>query len=326
MTQTGRRNGLTELTTWRAKGDTKSSSWEETIPGTGVRWGATIRKTTLQERLWRAWWTPYWAQALWQRRLEASERHQEECYQQVLGGNPATPLSTGDARPEILCAVVGCPSCGRYDGRSSKGLLRWWREWSISSVRKSRELCMFSLEKRSLSRESHQWIWMLEGRVYRGWTGLFSAVLRTRCNRHKLKHRRYCLDIRKKFSRESDQAGCPMRLWHLLLLGDVQKLSAYSSGQATVGEAAWAEMLDQMTSSSPFLPQSSYDSVKKSQWPLPSLLRIQTGFPHAIMTNWWTGKINRAFVGHQVLTPATKGKKVLLKKVWDLTVWWISLG
>jgi len=70
----------------------------------------------------------------------------------------------------------------------------------VSGKERLRELGLFSLEKRKLW-GSHQCIYIPEGKVQRGQNHmLFSnASDRTRGNGHKLKHRRFLLNIRKYF-------------------------------------------------------------------------------------------------------------------------------
>ncbi|KAK4828607.1 hypothetical protein QYF61_000059 [Mycteria americana] len=69
---------------------------------------------------------------------------------------------------------------------------------------------------------------------------LFSVVLRTRGSGHKLKHRRLCLNFRKHFFFEVDQAleevaqgGCSVSI-----LGDTQKWSGHGPGQPALADPA----------------------------------------------------------------------------------------
>ena len=77
-------------------------------------------------------------------------------------------------------------------------------------------------------------------------------------NRHKLKQRRFHLNIREHFSCKGDQALAQVaqRDCAVSHFGDIQKPSGHGTGQVATGGPAWGGVLDQMTSRGP-LPTST---------------------------------------------------------------------
>lgn len=134
-------------------------------------------------------------------------------------------------------------------------------ELSISPMRKTWESWMCSAWRREgvgeLINVLYADIFYLKRGCKEGGAGFFSVVPKgTRHNGHKLKHRRFLPNIRRRTYCEGDQAVAQVtrRGCGVSICSDIQKLSRHSHEQLNLGGTAWAGALDNMTFSSPFQP------------------------------------------------------------------------
>ena len=236
--------------------------------------GATDWKESLQKRRWRSWWTsgPGASDVLSQQRRPTASWDALGRLKEVI-----FPLSSAS---EVL--VLGSPVQKKQD------ILEWVQERDIKMIKGLehflceeglRELGLFSLEKRRLRgilsmyvntwREgakgtepgSFQWC-PVAGPEAMGtnWTD------RTRDNGHRLKHRRFALNIREHLftvrvtehwnrlpreAVESPSLNILKSWWH----------DRHDSWQLTLGGPAWAGGLDKMTSRRAFQSQPFCDPV-----------------------------------------------------------------
>ena len=95
------------------------------------------------------------------------------------------------------CGVPGARDMWRYWKQYSKGSRRWLKDWNIPDIRKGWESWDFSAWRREDSRRSYQCIWIPEGKVERKWSQALFSDVQWQGKRHKLKHRRFRLNISK---------------------------------------------------------------------------------------------------------------------------------
>jgi len=112
----------------------------------------------------------------------------------------------------------------------------------LSNEERLRELGLFSLEERRRGGDHIHVYKYLKVRCKEDRARLFAVWLseRTRSNGHKLKHRRFPLNIRKRFYWEGDQALARFSQGGLgvSLLRDPEKTSRHGPGQLVVGGPA----------------------------------------------------------------------------------------
>ena len=148
----------------------------------------------------------------------------------------------------------------------------------LSSEEKLRVLGCFSIENRRLIYTQRRLICLSmytdTWRYKEDRARLFSVVprVRTRGSGHKLKHRRFCLNVRRLFFYcEGDWAlvQVSQKFCGLSILVNTKKPSGHGPGQPAVGGPAWTGGQDKITSRSPFQPQPFCDSVKtEGKWKL----------------------------------------------------------
>lgn len=100
-------------------------------------------------------------------------------------------------------AVFSAGLLSALDWKKSNQGPQEWREWSISSMRKDGKSWDCSAGRKEGSEGSHQYLQITEGKLQRGWSqDLLSGIQcqDQRCNENKLRHRRFSLNIRKRFS------------------------------------------------------------------------------------------------------------------------------
>lgn len=219
-----------------------------TMPGTNICQGPS-------KGIWWYWWaqSSTWASTMLlpEGKLKALLATLEKCCLLLeVVCSLIFLFSIGETIPGVLCepsssGLLSTNETCKYWKQSNKRWQGWLRDWGTSHTNSLRELGLSSLEKWILTRTlMHVYKYLKEGcrqDVFRLFSVVPSDMIRG--NGHKLKHRRFHVNISKHifllWGWLNVGTGCP-RNCENSICGNIQNSYGHSPGQLTLDAPAWA--------------------------------------------------------------------------------------